>query len=90
MSHSPTLNKKKYKSHRFAVHLKLYCTHLTVHSLYCPVQYISGFHVRYPGYDCPNAPALTVHIRVKWKISDFSFFVILTLVLLQKSSFTDK
>ena len=28
----------KRASQWFTVHLKLYCTHLTVHSLYCPVQ----------------------------------------------------
>ena len=51
-------------SNRFEVHLKLYCTHLTVHSLYCPVQYSQDLRERYPGYGCPNVPALTVQISV--------------------------
>ena len=29
---------KGFGAHRFEVHFKLYCTDLTVHSLYCPVQ----------------------------------------------------
>ena len=45
-------------AHQFEVHLKLYCTHLTVQSLYCPVR------VRYPGNSCPNVSALTVQISV--------------------------
>ena len=34
------------------------------HSLYCPVQQSKDLRVQYPGYGCPNVPALTVKISV--------------------------
>ena len=55
--------------HRFGVHLKLYSTHLKVPMLYCPVQLSQDLRVRYPGYVCPNVPALTVQIGVCCAVS---------------------
>ena len=46
-------------SHRFEVHLKLYCTHLTVH---CSIDLEP--HVLYPGYSCPN-----VQISVMYNVT---------------------
>ena len=46
-------------THRFEVHLKLYCTQLTVYSLCC-----YDLNVRYQGYSCPNVPALAFQISV--------------------------
>ena len=57
--------------HRFEVHLKLYCTHLKGHSLYCPVQQSQDLRVRYSGYSCPNVPALTVQISVPRRKKNF-------------------
>ena len=39
--------KRWYITYRFEVHLKLYCTHLMVHSFYCPIQQSQDLRVRY-------------------------------------------